>query len=52
MEAEKQASYLLVIEEVQARLTEELAEVCKDYCNVTWDKALNVAGVPIDSAWR
>ena len=51
-EAEKQASYLLVIEKVQARLTEELAEVCKDYCNVTWDKALNVAGVPIDSAWR
>ena len=51
-EAEKQASYLLGVEETQARLTEELAEVCRDYCNITWDEALNVAGVSVDSAWR
>ena len=52
MEAEKQASYLLSIEETPVRLTEELAEVCNDYCNVTWDEALNVAGVLVDSTWR
>ena len=40
------------MEETQARLTEELAEVCRDYCNVTWDEALNVAGVPVDLVWR
>ena len=51
-EAEKQASYTLGVEETQARLTEELAEVCRDYCNVTWDEAFTVAGVPVDSAWR
>ena len=26
--------------------------VCRDYCSVTWDKALNVAGVLVDSIWR
>ena len=51
-EAEKQASYLLCVEETQARLTEELVEICRDYCNVTWDEALNIVEVPIDSAWR
>ena len=51
-EAEKQASDILGMKETQARLTEELAEVCRDYYNVTWDEALNVAGVPIDSALR
>ena len=35
VEAKKQASYLLGIEETPVRLTEELAELCKDYCNVT-----------------
>ena len=48
-EAEKQASYLLSMEETQVRLAEELLEVCRDYYNVTWDKALSVAGVPVDS---
>ena len=52
MEAKNQASYLLGVEETQARLIEKLAKVCKDYCNITWDEALNVAGVPVDSAWR
>ena len=48
-EAEKRAVYQLGVEETQVRLTEELLEVCKDYCSVTWDKALSVAGVPVDS---
>jgi len=40
------------VEETQVRLTEELSELCRDYCGITWNKALNVAGVPTDSAWR
>ena len=51
-EAEKQASYLLGIEETQVRLTEELVETYKDYCNATWDRAFDVVGVPADSVWR
>ena len=49
-EAEKRAAYQLGVEETEARLTKELLKVCRDYCNITWDKALNAAGVPIDSA--
>ena len=52
MEAKRQASYLLGVEKTQARLTEELAEVYKDYCNATWNKSFNVAGVPVASTWR
>ena len=26
--------------------------MCKDYCDATWDEALNVVRVPVDSAWR
>ena len=48
-EAEKQASYLLDVEEKQIMLVEELSEVCRDYCNVTWDRVLSVAGVPANS---
>ena len=51
-EAEKRAAYQLDMEEMQVRLTEELSEVYRDYCSVTWDKALNVAGVLADSVWR
>ena len=51
-EAEKQALYLLGVEETQIRLAEELSEVCRDYCNVSWDRALSVAEVPADSIWR
>ena len=50
--AEKQASYLLDVEETQIRLADELSQVCRDYCNVTWDRALSVAGVPADYVWR
>ena len=52
VEAEKQASYALGVEETQAKLTEELAEVCRDYRMVTWAETLNLARVPVDSEWR
>ena len=51
-ETKKQASYILSVDETQAKLTEELAEACRDYCNVTWDEALNIAKVLVDSALR
>ena len=47
-EAEKQAAYTLGVEETQARLTEEFSTVCRDYCDISWGKALNVDGVPMD----
>ena len=47
-EVEKQAAYTLGVEETQARLTEEFSAVCRDYCDISWGKALNVARVPMD----
>ena len=40
------------MEETQARLTEEFSAVCKDYCDISWGKALDVAGVLVDSGLR
>ena len=40
------------MEETQARLTEEFSAVVGDYCNISWGKALDVAGVPADSGLR
>ena len=51
-EAEKQAAYTLGMEETQARLTKELSAVARDYCDISWGKALDVAGVPADSGLR
>ena len=51
-ETEKQSAYTLRVEETQARLTEEFSVVCKDYCDISWGKALDVAGVPVDSDLR
>ena len=51
-EAEKQAAYTLGVEETQARLTEEFSAVCRDYCDISWGKALDVAKVPVDSDLR
>ena len=48
-EAEKQATYMLGVEETQVRLIEELFVVCREYCGISWGKALNAAGVPADS---
>ena len=52
VEAEKQAAYTLGVEETQARLTEEFSVVCRDYCDISWGKAIDVAGVPVDSDLR
>ena len=51
-EAEKQASYALGVQETQSRLTEEFSAVARDYCDITWDKALDAAGIPADSSLR
>ena len=51
-EAEKKASYQLGAEETKAKLTEELPEVCRDYCSISWAHALDAAGVPADSVLR
>ena len=51
-EAEKQASYALVVQETQNRLTEEFSAVARDYCDITWGKALDAAGFPADSSLR
>ena len=40
------------MEETQARLTEEFSAVVRDYCDISWDKALDVAGVPTNSGLR
>ena len=34
-EAEKRAAYQLGAEETEARLMEELPEVCRDYCSIS-----------------
>ena len=51
-EAEKQAAYDLGVQETQNHLTEEFSAVARDYCDITWGKALDVAGVPADSVLR
>ena len=51
-EAKKQAAYMLGVEETQARLTEELSVVCREYCGISWGKALDAAGVPMGSDLR
>ena len=51
-EAEKQAAYTLRVEETQVRLTEELSIVCREYCGISWGKALDATGVPADSDLR
>ena len=51
-EAEKKASYQLRAEETEARLSEELPEVCKENCSISWPHALDAAGIPADSALR
>ena len=40
------------MEKTQARLTEEFSAVCRDYCDTSWGKTLDVAGVPMDSDLR
>ena len=51
-EAEKQDAYALGVQETQSRLIEEFSTVARDYCDITWGKALDVAGIPADSSLR
>ena len=51
-EAMETASYERVVQETEARLVEEVARVCRDYCAEVWAEALNQAGVPTDSELR
>ena len=43
---------MLWVEETQAKLTEEFSAVWRDYCDISWGKALDVARVPVDSDLR
>ena len=51
-EAKKSAARQLGAEETEARLSEEIPEVCREYCSISWAHALDAAGVPADSALR
>ena len=51
-EAEKKASYQLSVKETEIRLVKELSKVCRDYCDMTYDKALTVVGFSANSALR
>ncbi|XP_050253278.1 uncharacterized protein LOC126699481 [Quercus robur] len=51
-EAEKNAARQLGAEETEAKLSEEIPEVCREYCDISWAHALDAAGVPAYSAQR
>ena len=51
-EALKMESYEIEVQETEVCLADELVEVCRDYCNEVWMKALNFARVPTTSEWR
>ena len=40
------------MDETQARLIVEFSAVCREYCGVTWGKALGAARVPVGSDLR
>ena len=50
-ETEKQAAYAMGVQETQGRLT-EFSAVARDYCDISWGKALDVAEIPTDSSLR
>ena len=52
VEAEKQAAYALGVQETQSRLIEEFFAVARDYCDISWGKALDADGIPADSSLR
>jgi len=45
----RQKFYDPIVQETEARLTEELAGVCREYCLKVWSKALNVVGALMDT---
>ena len=52
VEAEKQATYALGVQETQSRLTEEFSVVATDYCDISWGKALDAVRIPADFILR
>ena len=46
------AAYEQEMLETEQTLAEEVAELCRDYCTMTWNEALNNAGVSADSELR
>ena len=40
------------MQETQSRLTEEFFALARDYCDITWDKALDATRVSADSSLR
>ena len=52
VEAEKKAAYQLEAEETEAKLSEEIPEVCRDYYSISWAYALDAAGIPANSTLR
>ena len=51
-QAVEKAAYKRWVLETKQRLAEKVAEVCRDYCFMTWDATFNSAGVPADSELR
>ena len=51
-EAAEAASYERGVLEMETRLAEEVARVCKDYCTETWAEALNQVGIHVDFELR
>ena len=51
-EATVATSYKRGVTDTEARLTEEVATVCKDYITVTWGVAMHRVAIPADSDLR
>ena len=43
---------MLGVQKTQSRLTEEFSAVARDYCDISWGKALDAVGIPSDSSLR
>ncbi|XP_023920340.1 uncharacterized protein LOC112031862 [Quercus suber] len=52
VEAERKAAYQLGVDETGKLVTEQFASVAHEYYDITWQKALDIAGVPSDSPLR
>lgn len=51
-EAAVATSYKHGVKDTEARLTEEVVVVCRDYCTESWGVAMDQAGVPTNSKLR
>ena len=52
VKVKKQVAYTLGMEETQVKLTEELSAVVRDYCDISWAKALDAARIPTNFGLR